>query len=61
MIQPEIEAAIGVKYQQLAPHLNEKTRRLWAATEAAALGRGGTSVVARCDRLIADDDPCGAH
>ncbi len=51
MIQPEIEAAIGVKYQQLAPHLNEKTRRLWAATEAAALGRGGTSVVARATGL----------
>jgi Rhodopirellula transposase DDE domain len=51
MINPEIEVAIGVKYQQLAPHLNEKTRRLWAATEAAALGRGGTSVVARATGL----------
>ena len=51
MVNSEIETAIGVKYQQLTPYLNEKTRRLWAATEAAAWGRGGTSVVARATGL----------
>lgn len=51
MINREIETTIAVKYQQLAPHLNEKTRRLWAATEARVLGHGGTSAVARATGL----------
>jgi DDE family transposase len=34
------------KYTALAPLLNERTRRCWAATEAQALGYGGISVVA---------------
>ncbi|MBI2859851.1 MAG: ISAzo13 family transposase, partial [Chloroflexi bacterium] len=34
-------------YQALAPHLNERQRRLLAAVEARALGSGGISVVAR--------------
>ena len=34
-------------YQALAPHLNERQRRLLAAVEARALGPGGISVVAR--------------
>ena len=35
------------KYTALAPHLNERTRRLWAATEANSYGYGGVSLVAR--------------
>jgi transposase len=35
------------KYTALAPLLNERTRRCWAATEAQALGYGGISVVAK--------------
>jgi transposase len=34
------------KYAALAPLLNERTRRCWAATEAQALGYGGISIVA---------------
>jgi DDE family transposase len=34
------------KYMALAPLLNERTRRCWAATEAQALGYGGISIVA---------------
>jgi len=34
------------KYTALAPLLNERTRRCWAATEAHALGYGGISIVA---------------
>jgi transposase len=34
------------KYTALAPLLNERTRRCWAATEAQALGYGGISSVA---------------
>ena len=35
------------KYESLAPVLTERSRRLWAATEALALGRGGVALVAR--------------
>ncbi len=35
------------KYRALAPALTERARRLWAATEARAAGRGGITVVAR--------------
>jgi hypothetical protein len=37
---------IRPKYRALAPLLNERTRRCWAATEAQALGYGGISIVA---------------
>lgn len=37
---------IKAKYDSLSPHLNEKTRRLWAATEAKTLGRGGITLIA---------------
>ena len=33
------------KYQLIRPHLNERNRRLWAATESAAIGHGGMTVV----------------
>jgi hypothetical protein len=35
------------KYRALAPALTERARRIWAATEARAAGRGGISGVAR--------------
>ncbi|MFQ5830970.1 MAG: ISAzo13 family transposase [Candidatus Methylomirabilia bacterium] len=35
------------KYKALAPTLTERARRIWAATEARAAGRGGISGVAR--------------
>ena len=38
-------SAIKYKYEALAPHLNEKARRIWAATEAKTHGRGGISLV----------------
>jgi len=41
------EAEIRRKFVALASCLNEHTRRLWAATEARALGYGGISLVAR--------------
>jgi hypothetical protein len=33
------------KYEALKPLLTERSRRLWAATEAASLGRGGIAAV----------------
>jgi transposase len=37
--------SIQVKYQQIKLALDEKHRRIWCATEAKALGRGGMSIV----------------
>ena len=39
-------AGIRAKYASLRPFLDERRRRLWAANEALALGRGGLTVVA---------------
>jgi hypothetical protein len=41
------EQEIRQRFERLRPHLNEKTKRLWAGTEAAVLGRGGISLVCR--------------
>jgi len=38
---------VGAKFQVLAPALDERARRLWAATEARALGYGGILAVSR--------------
>ena len=43
----EMESVIRKKYEPLAPLLDEHTRRLWAATEANALGYGGISIISR--------------
>jgi hypothetical protein len=40
-------ATIRAKYEALGPSLTERGRRIWAATEAAALGWGGIAIVAR--------------
>jgi hypothetical protein len=42
-----MEAVIREKFIALAPVMDERTRRLWAATEAKALGYGGPTLVAR--------------
>ncbi|MGA8364430.1 MAG: ISAzo13 family transposase [Solirubrobacteraceae bacterium] len=38
---------LRAKYDSLAPALTERSRRLWAATEARALGHGGIGMVER--------------
>src|SRR3954452_20732541 len=38
--------AIKLRFQRLTPHLDERTRRLFAAAESEAIGRGGISAVA---------------
>lgn len=38
---------LQTKYRSLAPVLNERSRRLWAATEARAIGHGGIALVER--------------
>jgi len=41
------ESKIAERYAGLGPELNERQRRLWAAAEARACGRGGIAAVAR--------------
>jgi len=40
-------AQIRRQYRQLSPVLDERGRRIWAATEASSLGRGGISLVSQ--------------
>ena len=42
---------LRTKYTALAPALTERSRRLWAATEARALGRGGIERVKQATGL----------
>jgi hypothetical protein len=40
-------ATLRAKHAALAPVFTERSRRIWAATEAQAIGYGGTAMVAR--------------
>src|ERR1700741_3172272 len=50
-MQNSIAQAIVAKFTPLEPFLDERTRRLWAAVEARALGRGGIMRVAEATGL----------
>ncbi|MDQ2759358.1 MAG: ISAzo13 family transposase, partial [Actinomycetota bacterium] len=41
------ESKIAERYLEIGPELNERQRRLWAASEARACGRGGIAAVVR--------------
>jgi hypothetical protein len=45
------EQEIRTTFRALVPAMDERHRRLWAGTEARALGRGGIAVVARATGL----------
>lgn len=45
MEKTQVIATIRRKYKTLQSRLNERTRRLWAATEAHAIGHGGIAIV----------------
>lgn len=51
MIASTQEQAIKAKYEALQAELDERARRLWAATEALSLGHGGVATVARATGL----------
>ncbi len=58
-------AGIKARFETLAPHLDERARRLLAATEAHAAGRGGVAAVSEATglhavRLAADSPNYGA-
>jgi len=48
------EVVIGVKFRALAGEFNERQRRLWAASEARAAGRGGIAATARATGMAVD-------
>jgi hypothetical protein len=51
MPNTEVVEWIQTKFLSLEPDLNERSRRMWAAVEAASLGRGGLSAVAAATGL----------
>jgi len=46
-----MEELISRKYHTLKSELNERQRRLWAASEAMCVGHGGVSLVSRATGL----------
>ena len=46
-----MEAAVRLRFSQVASVLDERRRRLWAAAEAKAVGYGGVSLLARVTGL----------
>src|SRR5438093_2494489 len=49
------------KYKAMAPELDERGKRIWAATEAALLGFGGVAAVARATGLAESTIRLGKH
>lgn len=47
------QATLRTKYAALSPVLTERSRRLWAATEAQAIGYGGIAQVVRATGIAA--------
>jgi len=56
-----IKESLKTKFDSLAPHLNERLTRLWAAAEAIALGRGGISRVSEATGLSPKTIRVGIH
>ena len=50
----DLEAALVGKYAAMAPVLDERARRLWAATESRAIGYGGDALVSAATGLARD-------
>ena len=46
-----IISTIKAKYDGVAPYLNERSKRMWAATEARAIGRGGKQIVSTATNM----------
>lgn len=43
----QAEASVAARFAAIAPHLNERQKRLWVGAEARVIGRGGVALVAR--------------
>ena len=55
------EKRLRAKYKSLAPALNERARRNWAATEAREAGRGGIALVSRATKISYSTIVRGLH
>ena len=55
------EKGLRAKYRSLASELNERARRIWAATEAREIGRGGIALVARATKISYSTIVRGLH
>jgi transposase len=55
------EKRLRAKYKALAPALNERARRIWAATEAREAGRGGIAFVTRATDISYSTIVRGLH
>jgi Rhodopirellula transposase DDE domain len=51
MQQTAMEAIVREKFRALEPAMDERIRRLWAATEAKAMGHGGQTLIAQATGL----------
>lgn len=47
MITPDVLEAVRAKYEIIEPELDERSRRLWAATEARIIGHGGIRAISK--------------
>ena len=47
----DLEATVVVKYAAVSPMLDERSRRVWAATESRAIGYGGAALVSSATGL----------
>ena len=54
-------ATLKGKFAALGPTLTERSRRIWAATEAKVLGHGGIALVARATRVSRSTIVRGLH
>jgi Rhodopirellula transposase DDE domain len=61
MIPPAQTRAARRRYREMAPVLNEQSRRRFVALEAQALGRGGVSLMARISGLARSTIYQGLH
>ena len=47
----KLEAVVVAKYAAVAPVLDERSRRVWAAAESLAIGYGGDAIVSAATGL----------
>ena len=50
-------ASVKERFERMQGSLNERARRLFAATEALAIGWGGVAIVARATGIALRDPP----
>ena len=51
MISQKIVNAVKIKFEALKPEFDERSRRMWAATEAKSLGYGGVAAVSKATEM----------